>query len=440
MTTLAALHFTSDDYESTLHGDADMVRGARMSAAPAPRLEGRCIAGRYLVRELIGEGGFGRVYRAEQIGSKQSVAIKVIGPVSSPASRDVARQFHAEVFASSRVRHARVVATLDHGQTEDGLLYLVMEHVPGRTLASWLDESGALPVERALDLAVEILDAVEAAHAAGVVHADLKSANILIQDPDDQVKLIDFSIARPLHDSTHGAAVWGPGHRIAGTPQYMAPEVVSGRAPTEAADLYAVGVLIHHMLTGELPFAGDDSLDVMMQHLHEPAPRLGERFAHLALPAELEPILLRALAKDPDQRFASAAELRRALQAVRMSVRPIVRSGVRMGAARRCRTTATARPAGRLSGHFTLLHGAPRPWRSHAAQEQAANGVAGAKRAHHAVRARRQIVVMEAERDDRAGRRRVGELIQDDGRLVHGGLAAEQALGDQVVHVDIGLV
>jgi serine/threonine-protein kinase len=334
MRTLAAQSYTYEDDESTLLDD-EVRDGRARASAPAARLEGRCLDGRYRLAELIGEGGFGRVYRAEQLDTGDSVAIKVIGPVGS-ADRDVARQFDAEVAAASRVHHGNVAAIFDHGRTEDGLLYLVMEHVSGRTLASLLDQDGALPLDRALDVTVQILHAVAAAHAAGVVHADLKSANILIRDRhrNEQVKLIDFSIARLLHDSEHNTAVWGRGHRIAGTPAYMAPEVVAGHAPTQAADLYAVGVLLHRMVTGALPFVGENSLDIMMQHLDEPVVRPGERFAHLGLPAALDDIIVRALAKDPAARFADAAELIRALEAVLMCLRPV--------AARRCRTAVSA--------------------------------------------------------------------------------------------------
>lgn len=287
-----------------------------------PGLEGRCLDGRYVVRELIGEGACGRVYRAEQVALNRNVAIKVMGPVSG-RDADLVRQFHDEAFAASRLLHPNIVSTFDHGHTPDGLLYIVMEHVRGRTLAEVSAKEGPLSAGRAMDLAVQILGGLEAAHAAGVVHADLKSENIMVEDlcgAGELVKVIDFSIARFLRGARN-SRLWqrseGRGLRVAGTPQYMAPEVISGIPPTEQADIYAVGVLLYQLVTGELPFSGESSLDIMMQHLEEPVARPRERFAGLAIPVELERIILRALAKEPEHRFASAASFRKALLALR---------------------------------------------------------------------------------------------------------------------------
>ncbi len=285
----------------------------------AARLQGRSLDRRYRLLERIGGGGFGHVYQAEQVALSRTVAVKVFGPLVD-ANNALARQFHDEAFASSRLLHPNVVTTFDYGQTEDGFLFIVMEHVPGRTLAELIQQEGRLTVERATHLVLQILNALQEVHAAGVIHADLKSDNVMVKalhSAGEWVKVIDFSIARLLRGASPQGPLWTEDCEgcIAGTPEYMAPEVITGEAPTEKADIYALGVVLYEMITGTVPFTGATGLEIMMQHLQTPVPRPTEAFSDLELSVPLEDVILRALDKDPDRRFADMSEFRSALRA-----------------------------------------------------------------------------------------------------------------------------
>jgi serine/threonine protein kinase len=268
---------------------------------------GDVVCNRYLLRELLGAGGMGCVYLADEPALARTVAIKILH-ARHVGNRDVVAAFREEAVAASRARHPSCVSIIECNRLPDGTPMIVMEHVPGRSLGRLIAEE-QLPLARVVDLMTQILGALEAAHAAGVVHADVKSDNFLVESIDgvDHVTMIDFGLAR-----LDGAAMLDG--MISGTPEYMAPEVVRGDTPTAASDLYGAGVILYELLTRTTPFSGGGTSDVLTRQLHDCVVPPSLRCPDRELPSALDKIVLRALHKDPERRHADARELARALR------------------------------------------------------------------------------------------------------------------------------
>lgn len=275
---------------------------------------GDVLGGKYVLDERLGEGGMGIVFLAHQPALARSVAIKMLRPELAD-HRELARRFRDEAVAASRVRHPGSVHVIDCAISRDGTPYIVMEHVRGRALGRLIEEED-IPLPRAIELVLQILSAVAAAHDARVIHGDLKSENFLVEQVDgtDHVTMIDFGLARMVDE--HGRDDRELVERVvSGTPEYMAPEIIRGEAPGVASDLYAVGVILYELLTGRAPFHGATTTEIMTRHLDDlvipPSLRAGDR----DVPAAIDAIAVRALARDPEDRFASAGELAHALRA-----------------------------------------------------------------------------------------------------------------------------
>lgn len=304
----------------------------RAPASIKDQLLGCRLAGRYVLRQRLGQGAYGEVYRAERLGGGGDVAIKVLRPVSAAAT-----SLLTEAWETSRIDHPNVVKALDFGRSEGGLLFLVLEYVDGVTLSKLVQRSGALPVSRAIELMLQISLGLEAVHEAGVVHADLKGSNILVADGEENgtnVKIVDFGIARRVESHRRAPSEFFhvptvSAHRrsianISGTPGYIAPEVLLGEAPTFRADVYAAGVVLYRLLTGLRPFPGTSVTAIRERQLAgRPIPPSRLR-AHA--PLALEAIAMRALDRNPATRYADAAELRRALEIVAVALIPGYRS------------------------------------------------------------------------------------------------------------------
>ena len=254
--------------------------------------------GQYQIVEQIGRGGMATVYRARQPALGRDVAIKVLRDTLDPAA---AARFDREARAVASLSHPNILPIYDYGD-DDGHRYFVTQYVPGgRTLADVV-AAGPLDPARALPLMALVLDALAYAHARGIVHRDVKPANIMLPDPDWPM-LADFGIAESLTATTELTL---PG-QIIGTANYMAPERAADRPADARSDLYSVGVVLFELLTGRLPFLGETPLAVLVQHVNEPPPAPGSFVA--GLPTPVERAVLRALAKSPDERQQSAAEL-----------------------------------------------------------------------------------------------------------------------------------
>ncbi|GMV39692.1 MAG: hypothetical protein AMXMBFR64_14080 [Myxococcales bacterium] len=257
-----------------LHCTAD---GARLVAAPPPEsLEGHVVDGRFRVGRVLGEGAMGTVYRATQLSVDRPVALKVLRRHLVRDEESV-RRFLREARAATRLNHPHVVTAYDFGQTGDGLLWLAMELVDGRSLAQVLAVDAPLPQQRACAIARQICEALVEAHGKGIVHRDLKPENIAlcaVGGRRDFVKVLDFGIARFLNPED-GGRVTATG-TVIGTPCYMSPEQTRGQPFDARADIYSLGVMLFEMLSGRLPFAGPSTIDMLMARLEKDPPSLLE--------------------------------------------------------------------------------------------------------------------------------------------------------------------
>jgi tRNA A-37 threonylcarbamoyl transferase component Bud32 len=267
---------------------------------------GTLLDGRFRLEEQIGSGGMSRVYRALDEKLERWVAIKVLHSTVS-ADPDQLERFRREARTVARLSHPHVTHVIDAGE-DDGTPYIVLEYVEGETLKDCIRRSGRLPVSEAVAYAIEIGRALGAAHAAGIVHRDVKPQNVLI-DLEGRAKVTDFGIARSLELE----GLTQPG-RVLGTTDYVSPEQALGHRVTEASDLYSLGICLYEMLVGEVPFRADTQVGVAMQHVKEPLPDVRHRRPEIS--ASLAAVLERATAKDPRARHASADALVHELEQV----------------------------------------------------------------------------------------------------------------------------
>jgi tetratricopeptide (TPR) repeat protein len=296
--------------------------GAAATAPLAPQLlEGEVLAGRYCVQRFLARGGGGEVYEAEDLELGVRVALKTLSAGDPPDGGRVER-FRREIQLARLVTHPNVCRLYDFGRhsrrTGDGtreFLFLTMELLPGPTLAQHLTDCGPLPPDEALPIVRQMAAALQAAHRAGVVHRDFKSANVILV-PDAggaggmRAVVTDFGLARGHLTVDSGPTVTATG-LIVGSPAYMAPEQVEGGAVTPAADLYAFGVVLYEMATGAFPFAGDSALSIAVKRLNEPPIRPSEK--NPSIDPRWERVILRCLERRPDDRFHDAQGIAEAL-------------------------------------------------------------------------------------------------------------------------------
>ncbi len=312
---------------SAFCGSCGAPLGATPSLTPAttvrPRptppgtdaLVGRVVAGRFKVLELLGQGGMGKVYKALHLGLDKVVCIKTLRPALLEDPTIVGR-FEREAKAASRLDHANSIHVLDFGQDESGTLFLVMEFVPGRDLRRVLRDEFPLGEARIVKLVAQVLAALSRAHAQGVIHRDLKPENILVTERDgekDFVKVLDFGIAKIADGSMPGITRQD---LICGTPEYMSPEQARGAAFDHRADLYAIGVILYQLATGELPFLGTSAMDTLTKHVNDPLVPVRTKRPEAQVSAAFEDLVARALSKDPAKRPQNADEFRRELLAI----------------------------------------------------------------------------------------------------------------------------
>ena len=284
--------------------------GARLTRSLDPMV-GAILDGRYRIVAPLGEGAMGRIYLGTQLSVNRSVAIKVIRETWA-TDRDAMRRFMREAQVVTRLNHPNIVNVYDFGNA-DGVMYLVMELLRGTTLADELARCVRFDVRRACDVAIQLCDALAAAHACGVVHRDLKPPNVVLVGASagrDLVKVLDFGLAKsvaPERPSLNDVTRTGV---IMGTPLYLAPEAVAGDAAEPRSDLYALGCVLYEMLAGRPPFV-DASVDVVLRsQLAVPPPPLA------GVPMELGVLVEQLLAKDPEDRPASAAGVAARLQLI----------------------------------------------------------------------------------------------------------------------------
>ncbi len=269
-------------------------------------LIGTILDGRYRLDSLIGVGGMGDVYRATHVHLDTEFAVKLLKP-EFVANQTAIKRFRLEAKAAGRIHHPNAVRVTDFGVTPERIVYLVMELVKGESLRSMMRNEGKLEYLRTVNIVRQVCGAVDAAHRGGVIHRDLKPDNILIEivHGAERVKVLDFGIAK-LREAKTDAFLTQAG-TIIGTPQYMSPEQCQGKPLDPRSDIYSIGILLYEMLTGEVPFDGESTLQVVYNQLHASPRPLMELSPHV--PAQLAKVIMRALEKEPDQRPSSAIHL-----------------------------------------------------------------------------------------------------------------------------------
>jgi serine/threonine protein kinase len=302
----------------------------------AATLVGQTIAGKYAVEHLLAIGGMGAVYRARQIALDRLVALKILHR-DLASDRQYVERFRTEAQAASRLDHPHSVRMIDFGEDGDGLLYIAMEYAEGRNLAVVIGQDTPLPEPRIVQLMSQVLSALAVAHEMGVVHRDLKPENIIVTQvtgDDGEVvevaKVCDFGIAKvvPRHPGA------GNGERplstlrglLMGTPEYMSPEQARGEEMTAGSDLYSTGVVLYHLITGQVPFMGDNPVATALKHVTDAPVRPS---VYRRVNPRLEAACLKALNKQPAERFASARDMRQTLRAA-LALGPQTPNGTRV--------------------------------------------------------------------------------------------------------------
>ncbi len=279
---------------------------------------GKTVAGRYKVESMLGEGGMGKVYKANQIALDKPIVLKVLRQALLSDERTVAR-FQREAKAASRLNHPNSIGVIDFGQTEDGALYMAMEFVNGKDLHHILSREWPLPEARIIRIVSQVLSALSDAHKASVIHRDLKPENIMVEqrrgDPDF-VKVLDFGIAKIMDGSGEDGPALTRAGFVCGTPEYMSPEQARGAQLDPRSDLYAVGVILYQLTSGLLPFDSDSAVGFATKHLTEVPPPPSKRRPEARISPQMERLIMKALAKDPNERPQTAEAFRAELLAI----------------------------------------------------------------------------------------------------------------------------
>ena len=269
---------------------------------------------KYRIEAVLGQGGTSTVYRGELLAQAKPVAIKILH-AESAAIPEMARRFEREVTTAKRIEHPNVVSVSDSGTIDDGSLFLVMELLIGTSLSHLMHDKGRIEIPRALAITRQVLSALEAAHSHGIVHRDVKPSNVYLVDHDgvETVKLFDFGIA--LNDKA--AIKLTAAGTAFGTPEYISPEMAMGLKVDGRADLYSLGVVLYEMVTGRLPFIQHDNpMGLLKSHINDAPPRPSEVAPEANIGKTVEALILRAIAKRPEDRPATAAAMRKAITAL----------------------------------------------------------------------------------------------------------------------------
>ena len=282
---------------------------AASSSPPAPleadRRLGTRLAG-YEIKAIAGRGGMGVVYRAEHVHLGRTVALKLLAPRPGE-SADFRDRFLTESRTAAAINHPHIITVYDAGEA-DGLLYIAMQYVDGTDLAGLLERAGPLEPAEAVYLLSQVGDALDAAHAHGIVHRDVKPENVLLDR--DHCYLTDFGATKAI-GADRGLTVKG---EFVGTLDYMAPEQIEGSALDGRTDVYALGCLLYHAIVGEAPYGKESEVSVLYAHLHDPAPAASRKRPDL--PSALDPLIARAMAKSREDRYATCGEFVAAIREV----------------------------------------------------------------------------------------------------------------------------
>jgi len=273
---------------------------------------------RYKIVEAIGHGGMGRVYKALQAPLDRVVALKVLGG-GHDRDPNFYKRFFLEASVTAKLTHPNTITLYDYSRTDDGIFFIAMEFLDGRTLSQTMQADGPLAQDRVIHIAQQICRSLREAHALGIIHRDLKPANVMLlrqQDDHDFVKVLDFGLVKFFSGDNAETDITNAG-TFMGSPHYIAPEQARNQSPDQRCDIYSLGVLLYHMLTGRVPFTAPAPVDIILKHLHDaPVPPRQLR-ADLQIAPELQRIVLRCMAKGREQRYQSMDDLLVHLKAAR---------------------------------------------------------------------------------------------------------------------------
>lgn len=279
---------------------------------------GEIVQERYRVDRFLGKGGMAQVYEACHLATGRKVAIKIVQPRMATDPAVALERFRREAQLLSRITHPNVVAIEDFGSLPDGALFMVMELLQGRSLQQELDEREVTLAE-AIDIALEVCEAVQAAHESGIAHRDIKPANVFLETLRSTgarpIKVLDFGISKIVEEGTTTDLT--KAGTIFGTPEYMSPQQAHGHPADLSSDIYSIGILLYRMLLGTVPFTGESYLQVLVKHLTEHPPWPADEAARRKLPAPTRDVLFRALEKNPDDRYESVAAFAAAIRSLR---------------------------------------------------------------------------------------------------------------------------
>jgi serine/threonine-protein kinase len=327
------------------------------------------VADRYRVIRKLGEGGMGSVYLAEHVVIEKKLVLKVLAPELA-RRQDLVARFLQEARSASRIGHENVIDISDFGQSAEGYVYIAMEYLEGRDLGQLVRAEGALAWSRARDIVAQICRALRAAHDKGKVHRDMKPENIFLIQREGRpefVKILDFGIAKIMGLDPNGPRLTRTG-MIFGTPEYMAPEQAEGKEADHRVDIYAVGCIAYHLMTGQTPFIAENFMAMLTKHLMEDPVPPSVRRPDLAITPEMDALVGKALEKDRDKRYQNMAEFLEAVSTCRgldtiSGQRPAAGFTREMGGAHA--KAALGKPAERASDAELV----PRGWEEAAASE-----------------------------------------------------------------------
>lgn len=289
-----------------------------------PYIGREILDGQFKILQRIGAGGMGAVYKAEQPEMNRHVAVKLLHQKLADR-KDIVSRFRREARALSHLTHPNTVRVFLYGELDDGVLYIVMEFLEGKNLHQLVKREGPLPMERAIPIMVQACGALDEAHKAGIIHRDLKPENIFVTTHGrikDFAKVLDFGLAKVTpNEMRPGSVVLTQEGMIFGTPEFMSPEQAQGKPLTPASDVYSLATILFEALTGNLPFEAKNPMDFLQKQVSAPPLRLNEA-SDRRFPRELDAIIERALAKKPEQRYATAEEFAAAIQDVYLAHRP----------------------------------------------------------------------------------------------------------------------
>src|SRR2546423_13013204 len=290
-------------------------------AAEADPLIGRTVNDRYRIVEAIGQGGMGRVYKALQSPLDRVVALKILG-AGHDREPTFNKRFSPEASVTAKLTHPNTITLYDYGRTEDGIFFIAMEFLDGRTLSQAMQQEGPLAQERVVHVAQQICRSLREAHALGIIHRDLKPANVMLlrqHDDHDFVKVLDFGLVKFFHGDNPEGDITNAG-TFMGSPHYIAPEQARNQSPDQRCDIYSLGVLLYHMLVGRVPFTAPAPVDIILKHLHEQPVAPRELRPDLPIAPDLQEIVLRCMAKAREDRYQSMDELLAQLKLLRQQL------------------------------------------------------------------------------------------------------------------------